>query len=297
MATASRTATKNVHEASIGWRNIGCLAAQLSCDSAALAAAATLAAAAHAKVSITQLLPMPVDAANAWALSMDPIIAERHERIRSEARQQADDLRHRLASYTVPGDIATLEAVFEEPAGLAAMAARRTDLAVIGRPSGSVTDAAYTHALFAGLLLNSGRPVLVVPEGSKVTLPIQHAVVAWTDSPEAVRAMHDALPLLLNAATVDVIAIDPPATPLESTAHAGEAAADLLRAHGAQVNVHRIRGEGRATSRVLLDYCRNAKAGLLVAGGYGHPRWREWTVGGTTRELFFETTLPTFFSH
>lgn len=297
MATASRTATKVLQKASIGWRNVGCLAAQLSCDGAALAASAAIAAVAHAKVSVTQLLPMPVDAATAWALSMDPSIAERHERVRSDARRQADDLRHRLSAYDVNGDIETIEAVFDEPPGLAAMLARRSDLTVMARPSGSVTDAAYSHALFAGLLLNSGRPVLVIPEGSKISVPVQHAVVAWTDSPEAVRAMHDALPLLQSTVTVDLVTIDPPSTPLESAAHAGEAAAGLLRSHGIEVSVHRIRGEGRACSRLILDFCRKTKAGLLVAGGYGHPRWREWTVGGTTRELFFEASLPTLFSH
>ncbi len=297
MSVTSRSATTRVGEASIGWHDIGSLAAQVSCDSAALAAAATIAATAKARVSVIQLLPMPVDAATAWALSMDPAISERHEQIRDEARRQAQDIRHRLASYGVPGDVTTLEATFHDPASLAALAARRTDLVVTARPLGSIADATYTHSLFAGLLLNSGRPVLVVPEGAKMALPIQHAVIAWTDSPEATRAMHDALPLLLNATSVDLVTIDPPASPLESTADAGEAAALLLRSHGVNVAVHRIHSEGRVPSRLLLDYCRNVKAGLLVAGGYGHPRWREWTVGGTTRELFFETTLPTFFSH
>jgi len=297
MSVTSGTATNRGGEASIGWHDIGSLAAQVGCDSAALAAAATIAAAAKAKVSVIQLLPMPAEAVNAWALSMDPAISERHERIRDEARRQAQDIRHRLASYGVAGDITTLEATFEDPASLAALAARRTDLVVTARASGSIADATYTHALFAGLLLNSGRPVLVVPEGAKIALPIQQAVIAWTDSPEATRAMHDALPLLLNAVAVDLVTIDPAASPLEAAADAGEAAALLLRSHGVNVAVHRIRSEGRVPSRLLLDYCRNVKAGLLVAGGYGHPRWREWTVGGTTRELYFETTLPTFFSH
>ena len=195
MSVTSRTATKRVGEASIGWHNIGSLAAQVSCDSAALAAAAAIAAAANAKVSVIQLLPMPVDA-SAWALSMDPAISERHEQIRGEAQRQAQDIRHRLASYGVEGDITTLEATFQDPASLAALAARRADLVVTARPSGSIADATYTHALFAGLLLNSGRPVLVVPEGAKITLPIQQAVIAWTDSPEATRAMAAGLPSL-----------------------------------------------------------------------------------------------------
>lgn len=297
MSTAPRTTTMHAAQPLAAWREIGCLAAQLPCDGVALAGAAAIASAAHARVAVSQLLPMPVDTANAWALSMDPVIAERHDRIRRDARRQADDIRQRLATRAVPGDITTLESSFEEPASLAAMAARRTDLSVMARPSDSVTDAAYTHTIFAGLLLASGRPVIVVPEGSDLVMPIQRAVVARTDTPEATRAMHEAMPLLLHASAVHLVTIDAPASPLESAANAGDGAAALLQAHGVAVTVDRIRGQGRATSRQLLDYCRTVKAGLLVAGGYGHARWREWAVGGTTRELFFETSVPTFFSH
>lgn len=139
--------------------------------------------------------------------------------------------------------------------------------------------------------------MIVVPGGSGLAMPIQRAVVAWTDTPEATRAMHESMPLLLHASAVHLVTIDAPASPLESAANAGDGAAALLQAHGVAVTVDRIRGQGRATSRQLLDYCRTLKAGLLVAGGYGHARWREWAVGGTTRELFFETSVPTFFSH
>lgn len=297
MATAPRPTTRQAAQPSAAWRDIGSVAAQLPCDGTALAGAAAMAGAVHAKVTVTQLLPLPVDTSRAWALSMDPVIAERHERIRLDAHRQANDIRHRLAAYAVQGEVTTLESTFDEPSSLAAMAARRTDVSVMARPSGSVTDAAYTHAIFAGLLLGSGRPVLVMPEGSKLTLPLQQAVVAWTDSPEATRAMHDAMPLLLHAGSVHLVTIDAPASPLENPAHAGDGAAALLQAHGIPVTVHRIHGQGRAPSQWLLDHCRTVKAGLLVAGGYGHARWREWAVGGTTRELFFETSLPTFFSH
>ncbi|SEN19595.1 Nucleotide-binding universal stress protein, UspA family [Luteibacter sp. UNCMF331Sha3.1] len=297
MSTAPRTTPEHATEPSAAWRDIGSLAAQLPCDGAALAGAAAIAGATHARITVTQLLPLPVDTASAWALAMDPMVAERHERIRLDARRQADDIRHRMAAYAVPGDITTLESLFDEPASLAAMAARRTDISVMARPSGSVTDAAYTHAVFAGLLLGSGRPVLVMPEGSKLALPVKHAVVAWTDTSQATRAMHDAMPLLLHAGAVDLVTIDPPASPLESQANAGDGAAQLLQAHGIPVTVHRIRGQGRAASQLLLDHCRTVNADLLVAGGYGHARWREWAVGGTTREIFFETSLPTFFAH
>lgn len=285
-----------VRQAPIQWRDIGSLVCQTDGDVVAVAGAATIAAALRARVTVTQLVPMPLDN-QAWALSMDPMIAERHERIRTEARRQAEEIRRRLAAHHLPGEVSTLEAIFDEPAGLAALAARRSDLAVMARASASIQQIAYLHSIFAGMLLESGRPVLVLPEDGMLALPLPRIVVAWRDTSEATRALHDALPLLLGAGTVDILVIDPAASPLESADHAGEGMMRLLQAYDIAATVHRLHSEGRTTSRLILDYCRSVGAGLLVAGGYGHGRWREWALGGTTRELFFESHLPLLCSH
>jgi nucleotide-binding universal stress UspA family protein len=38
-------------------------------------------------------------------------------------------------------------------------------------------------------------------------------------------------------------------------------------------------------------------AGLLVMGGYGHSRLREWMFGGFTQHAFGAATLPVLMSH
>lgn len=279
------------------WHVVGSLACQLPCDAVGLSGAAVLAAAMHAGVTVTQLLPMRFENVDAATLSTDPSIAERHERVRAGARRQVDEIRRHLAQRGAAGEIVTLETIAEEPPRLAAAAARRADVTVMARPSDSVSDAGYAHSLFAGMLLGSGRPVLVVPEGALLEWPIASAVVAWTESPEASRAVHDALPLLARASHVHIVTIDAAPPPATDPMLDAEGVVRLLQTHGVQASATRLRSDGRAVSRVLLDYGRRVKAGLLVAGGYGHARWWEWAAGGTTRQLFFEATLPTFYAH
>jgi len=38
-------------------------------------------------------------------------------------------------------------------------------------------------------------------------------------------------------------------------------------------------------------------ADLIVMGAYGHARWREVVLGGVTRELLGQMTVPVFMSH
>ena len=64
----------------------------------------------------------------------------------------------------------------------------------------------------------------------------------------------------------------------------------------------RVRGEPRERGRdsvatALLRHAAETGAGLLVAGGFGHSRLREWVLGGTTRELLDALHLPVLFSH
>jgi nucleotide-binding universal stress UspA family protein len=38
-------------------------------------------------------------------------------------------------------------------------------------------------------------------------------------------------------------------------------------------------------------------AGLLVTGAYGHNRFREWVLGGVTRELLERAPVPVLLAH
>jgi len=277
--------------------DIAAVVTQLSGDNLAVTVAGLLARRAGARLTVLQMLAMPAEVADTWALIPDPALIERYAEIRAEAAHQARDLQHRLAAMRVEGEVRTLEALYSAPPSLAAAAARRADLVVIARPAGSASDAATAHAYFAGLLLESGRPVVMVPEGTKAQLPPRHAVVAWADTAESARAIHDALPLLEAAETVDVVVVDAPSHAPESAAHSVESVLAHLRSHGVQTHLIHCSSRQSSVGHALLDQASRRHAQLIVAGGYGHSRLREWAIGGTTRELFLDSPIPVLFSH
>ena len=54
---------------------------------------------------------------------------------------------------------------------------------------------------------------------------------------------------------------------------------------------------GTDVAGVLLSYVADVGADLLVMGGYGHSRFREFVLGGTTRDILASTTVPVFMAH
>lgn len=279
------------------FRDIAAVVMQLPGDQVAVTVAGLLARRCHARLTILQMLAMPVAETDPWALVPDPTLVERYAQIRASGEQQTRDMRHRLSAMRVEGDVRTLESLHSAPPTLAAAASRSADIIFMTRPAGSAADVTIAHTYFAGLLLESGRPIVVVPEGTTAHLPPRHAIVAWSDTAEAARAVHDALPLLEAAESVDVVVVDAPANDAERTARSVESLMRHLQSHRVVARLIACSSRGTAISHVLLDQASRRRAQLIVAGGYGHGRLREWALGGTTRELFHESRIPVLFSH
>jgi nucleotide-binding universal stress UspA family protein len=279
------------------FRDIAVVVMQLPGDQVAVTVAGLLARRSRARLTILQMLAMPVAETDAWALVPDPTLVARYAQIRADGEQQIRDMRHRLSAMRVEGDVRTLEALHSAPPVLAAAASRRADIIFMIRPAGLAADVAMAHTYFAGLLLESGRPIVVVPEGTTAHLPPRHVIVAWSDTAEAARAVHDALPLLEAAETVDVVVVDAPADGIEPAARSVESLLSHLQSHGVVANLITCSSRGTTISHVLLDQASRRRAQLIVAGGYGHGRLREWAIGGTTRELFHDSRVPVLFSH
>ena len=98
---------------------------------------------------------------------------------------------------------------------------------------------------------------------------------------------------------MDVVLIDPvdEIRGADQAGKAGSAVVAHLARHGIKANAVTRESGGRAASEVLLGYVDEVRAQLLVVGGYGHTRFREWALGGMTRELLFSATVPVLFSH
>lgn len=176
---------------------------------------------------------------------------------------------------------------------------RYADLVVLSQDqAGSGLPAALGHVahLPEYVALHGARPVLVVPSGYGNGVIPGTAVVGWDGGMQALRAISAALPLLRRASTVQLAVINPDQ---RSGLHGEQPGADMalyLARHGVRVEVVRERTtstEGEA----LMALARDSGAGLMVTGAFGHSRYREWVLGGVTRELLERADIPLLIAH
>lgn len=185
-------------------------------------------------------------------------------------------------------------AALDFPLAKLAAECRAADLVITSR---SRHRSGYEAASRGPLVLQAGRPVLVgAPDAS--AFDGSTVVVAWKDTREARRALHDAIPFLKLAEAVEVVEVvgkkDEAAA---ATARLGDVAGHLLR-HGVTASTSVDIEDKHATgAEQLLDFAERKNAGLIVAGGYGHSRMREWVLGGFTRALLAQSERAVLFSH
>lgn len=179
---------------------------------------------------------------------------------------------------------------------LLARHARHADLTIVGRPdqdTGGVDEAQLAEAAF----MDSGRPALVVPSTGAAVLPPRRAVIAWDGSREAARATGDALPLLHEAQSVAVLIVDGRDVSEHPGQQPGSELVAHLARHGIGAEIRQATSSGRGVSETILAEAAAAGADLLVMGGYGHSRLREMMLGGATRHILHNTTLPVLLAH
>ncbi len=183
-------------------------------------------------------------------------------------------------------------AIFGPPSAAIIATAVAADIVVVGPGDRSLLGD-LSSASAGDVVLRSGRPVLVVPDGV-TNVAAKTVVVAWKDTPEAQRAIADALPFMKGAESVVLATINEGGKDEPPTV--ADAVAFLLR-HGIAAKAEKIDPKGAAIGDVLLDFARRGQADLIVAGAYGHSRVREWVFGGVTRAFLMRATVPVLFSH
>jgi nucleotide-binding universal stress UspA family protein len=196
----------------------------------------------------------------------------------------AKNIKHE--SRVVPASLAGAADTFGE-------IARVFDLSIVGQ---SERDRVGPEELIVeGALFGSGRPVMVVPAEYNGGMRLERVLVCWNGGRNAARASGNAIPFLRRANAVEVVTVG-----TELAAAAVTSAGDLCRhleRHGINAAVKRIEPGSLKVSAAILDYAAKSGAGMLVMGGYGHSRLREFILGGTTRGVLKAMTVPTLMSH
>ena len=182
--------------------------------------------------------------------------------------------------------------------GIASMVARcagLADLVVLPKPYGegrSSEDVAVTEAA----LFSTRTPILVVPVGVTEVPPPNRIVIAWNQSSEALSAIRAAMPLLIDADNVDITIVDPPEHDPDRSDPGGQLA-EMLARHGVRADISVLAKTLPRISDVLCRHVRDTDADMLVMGAYGHSRFREAILGGATRNMLAEATIPVLMAH
>ena len=205
-----------------------------------------------------------------------------------------------IKSFTVATDQAGISA---EPlmtsASLAgagdrfARMARRFDLAIVGQAQPEISS--MEQIIGETTLFESGRPMIMVPYIQKAPFKTDNVMICWDGSRTAARAVADAIPVIRNSGRVEIVIVTNERGK-EDEIEGADIGQHLAR-HGLKVDVHRISGGNIDVADALLSHAADSGADLMVMGGYGHSRLREFVLGGVTRSIFESMTVPVLMSH
>jgi len=174
-----------------------------------------------------------------------------------------------------------------------AQIARRFDLAIVSQ-SESDDDDGIDNAIAETTLFESGGPVLIVPYIQKDDLKLDRVAVCWDGSRPATRAIADAMPFIRQSKLTNILVVEND-QPKSSELPGIDIARHIAR-HGVNVELKTL-PMTVDVGTTILNFAADSSLDLLVMGGYGHSRLRQFILGGATRSILESMTVPTLMSH
>ncbi len=171
---------------------------------------------------------------------------------------------------------------------------RCADILVVGQNDPDQGQYHGDKSLPDRLILNVGRPVLIVPYAGRYRDIGKNVYIAWDGSRPAVRALNDALPILEMAEKVTVLSVNPPGNGQDDTMDEtpGAGICQHLARHGIKAKADHVISDDVSGADMLLSRAADGGADLIVMGAYGHARWREVVLGGFTQHMLAHMTVP-----
>jgi nucleotide-binding universal stress UspA family protein len=223
------------------------------------------------------------------------ILVTLNEEAQAKGSALEKNLAERMARFPLSNEVRRIDGnLWEISSGVAAVA-RCADLFVMSRPYDTDSSEQWT-SLFEAVLFGGGRSVVVVPPNSRPGNAIHRVLVCWRNTREAARAVAEAVPFLEKATKVTILSVDPE----QKGDGRSDPLVDIARHishYGTPVEVAIEQSQGRDVSDVILEQARTMSADLIVMGGYGHSRAREWILGGATRNTLLTSEFPILMAH
>jgi nucleotide-binding universal stress UspA family protein len=151
-------------------------------------------------------------------------------------------------------------------------------------------------AQLGSIILSCEIPCIVVPPHRRQAA-LEHIAVAWNGSSQAIRALHAARPLLARAKEITVLEGAPADDTIENHWSPRFDIGQYLLAHGLTARRESLVGTSGEAGERLLAAAHHCHANLLVMGAYGRSRLSEWMLGGATRSVLMDATMPVLLRH
>lgn len=180
---------------------------------------------------------------------------------------------------------ASFAAVTGREEDIVAQQARLADLTVVPHPDAG-EDVSSSDALHA-VLFDSGRPVLISPQKASARIGTR-VCLAWNGTAESASSVAAAMPWMQQAEAVAILSAD-------GYQRRGPGAADLmayLALHGVHAEPITFRSVSGSVGAGLLAAATAFGCDLLSMGAYSHSRLRQLILGGVTRHVLENSTLP-----
>ncbi len=231
------------------------------------------------------------------AIAMPPdVIEQMRKPLRERSKKLEESFKARMADENVSAEWRSGSVEYSSLPGRIIEDAVSADLVLCPQVDPSSVDVT-TLDLPERLILEGGRPVLILPTGQALQTPPKRVLIAWNNSPQAARAVFDSLPLMKEAEAITILTLASGADARrEGEEHAGHLAANLGR-HGLHAKVDAVDIGNRSASDYLGTRLDEDGADLMVMGCYGHSRFRELVFGGMSRDMLGAVKVPTVMSH
>lgn len=213
-------------------------------------------------------------------------VEQLNETVRTQGSDAKDKADHTIKVEGISSDTQMLFGALEVIALQAATRARAVDLVVVDQPSAALDTKGL---VLEEALFRSGRPVLVAVKG-QARGEFHRAMIAWDGSAHAARAVGDALALFPTLRKLEIVSVAG-----EKDLKKSLPGADLAQ-HLARKGIETVLTElplgKEGVAKILNRHAESSGAELMIMGGFGHSRLREFLFGGVTVYLTEHACVP-----